>query len=132
MLGSGSRRLGGGMRKFVVVLFAAILLSGCGSLPDQQRNTLIGTGVGAGIGALVGSATGGGPGAIAVGAAIGGAAGGIIGYYAGPDHCYFRNQRGEIWQVPCEDLRVRAKACFVGRQPGGLKEVDCPWDHRGV
>ena len=101
-------------------------------MPDKQRNTLIGTTVGAGVGALIGSATGGGPAAIAVGAAIGGAAGGIIGYWAGPDACYYRNRRGEVWQVPCIDPRERSQACFVGRQPGGLRETYCPWDHRGV
>jgi hypothetical protein len=105
---------GGGVRIFVAVALAAILLSGCGSMPDLQRNTLFGTAAGIGVGALVG-------------AAIGGATGGAIASLIRPPACYFRNKRGELWQVPCEDLRVRAEACFVGGTPVTLEEVACPW-----
>lgn len=114
------------MRTLVVVALAAILLSGCGSMPDLQRNTLFGTAAGIGVGALIGSATVGGPAAVAVGAAIGGATGGAIASLIRPPACYFRNKRGELWQVPCENLPVRAEACFVGGPLVTLEEVACP------
>ena len=117
------------MRGVIATICIAGVLSGCAAAPDQQRNALIGAGVGAGVGALVGSATGGPPGAWA-GAAIGAATGGFIGYLIRPEGCYFRNSRGELWQVPCEEARTRAEACFVGRGPDGLEQVECPYLRR--
>jgi uncharacterized membrane protein YeiH len=114
------------MRGFIVAVCAAILLSGCASMPDQQRNTLIGIGVGAGVGALVGSAVVGGPGAVAVGAAIGGTTGGVIGSMIRPDACYILNRRRELWQVPCGYRPAGTVACFYGRGPGAVEQVDCP------
>jgi len=111
------------MRGLLLVCLAAITLSGCASAPDRDRNVLIGAAAGAGIGAVIGSASSGPPGAWA-GAAIGAAAGGVVGYFVRDNACYFRNKRGEIWQVPCEDTRVRAEACFVG-WPGAQNQVDC-------
>lgn len=119
------------MSKFIVVAVIAILLTGCAAMPDQQKRALVGAAVGAGVGALVGSAVATGPGAIAVGAVVGGTVGGIVAAYAKPLGCYVRNRRGELWQVPCEDTRVRSKACFVGHGPGALDRVYCPWDRRG-
>jgi hypothetical protein len=118
------------MRGMIVAVCAAIFLSGCASAPDyqQQRNALIGAGVGAGVGALIGSATGGPPGAWA-GAAIGAATGGVVGYLIRPEGCYFRNRRGELWQVPCEEARG-AEGCFYGRAPDGLEQVECPYLRR--
>lgn len=113
------------MRGFIVAVCAATLLSGCGSTPDQTRNTLIGIGVGAGVGALVGSAVASGGSSILVGAAIGGATGGVIGSLIRPDACYFTNRRGELWQVPCGYRPVAAVACFYGKAPGALEQVDC-------
>jgi hypothetical protein len=112
------------MRSILVVTLAAIMLSGCASMSDRDRNILVGAGVGAGVGALIGSASAGPPGGW-TGAAIGGATGGLIGSLIEPEACYFRNRRGEIWQIPCEDTRVRAEACFVGTRFGGLREVSC-------
>ena len=112
------------MRALLVVAAAAIMLSGCASAPEQDRNILIGAGVGAGVGALIGSASGGPPGGWA-GAAVGAAAGGVVGALVKGNACYFRNKRGELWQVPCEDPRVRSEACFVGSAIGGLSEVPC-------
>ena len=114
----------GNMLKFIGIASAVVLLAGCSSMPDRDRNTLIGAGVGAGIGAAVGSASGGPPGTLA-GAAIGAVTGGVVGYIITPEACYFRNKRGEIWRVPCEDRRVRAAACFVGHGPDNLRQVPC-------
>ena len=73
------RSVGGKMRGLLVVALAAIMLSGCvTTVPEQNRNIVVGAGVGAGIGALIGHASGGPPGGWA-GAAIGAAAGGIVG-----------------------------------------------------
>jgi uncharacterized protein YcfJ len=114
------------MLRFLVVALAAVVLSGCAAAPERDRNTLIGAGVGAGVGALIGSASGGPPGAW-VGAAIGAASGGAIGYLVRPEGCYIRNQRGELWQVPCHGRIVRASACFVGNEISGRRQVPCPY-----
>ena len=94
------------MRGLFVAICLAIVLSGCAGAPPEQRNALIGATLGAGVGAAIGSVTGGPPGAW-TGAAIGFAAGGLIGYIIRPEGCYFRNRRGELWQVPCEEARAR-------------------------
>ena len=114
------------MLKLIGIAAAALLLAGCASMPDRDRNTLIGAGVGAGVGAAVGSASGG-PAGTLTGAAIGAVTGGVVGYIITPEACYFRNKRGEIWQVPCEDRRVRAAACFVGHAPYDLRQVSCTY-----
>ena len=113
------------MRGLIVGALAATMLSGCASMPDQDRVILAGAAVGAGVGALIGSASGGPPGGWA-GAAIGAAAGGAVGALIKDNACYIRNRRGEIWRVPCTDQRVRAAACFVGTAPHTLTEVSCP------
>ena len=100
------------MRVFVGVALAAIMLSGCASMPDQQRIAAMSAGAGAATGAAIGAAGGGGVGAIA-GAAAGAAAGDMVGYFIKPGGCYFRNRRGEVWRVPCQDRRVLlSEACF--------------------
>jgi hypothetical protein len=114
------------MRTVILVILVGALLAGCASMPDQQKRALIGVGIGAGIGALVGSAVASGPGAIAVGAVVGSAAGGIIAAYAKPEGCFFRNKRGELWQVPCSYAPRGPAACFIGRAPDGLQKIDCP------
>lgn len=119
------RRRGINMRGAIIAVCTATLLSGCGSMPDQQRNTLIGIGVGAGVGALIGSAVATGGGSIAAGAAIGGVTGGVIGSLIRPDACYFTNRRGELWQIPCGHRPAGAVACFYGKGPGSLEQVDC-------
>jgi uncharacterized protein YcfJ len=113
------------MRGLIVGALAATMLSGCASMPDQDRTILAGATVGAGVGALIGSASGGPPGGWA-GAAIGAAAGGAVGAFIKDNACYIRNQRGELWRVPCTDQRVRVTACFVGGSFGSLTEVPCP------
>ena len=92
------------MRGLIVGALAATMLSGCASMPDQDRTILAGATVGA----------------------IGAAAGGVVGSLIKDNACYIRNRRGEIWRVPCTDQRVRAKACFVGTAPSTLTEVPCP------
>ena len=113
------------MRGLIVGALAATMLSGCASMPDRDRNGLAGATVGAGVGALIGSASAGPPGGWA-GAAIGAAAGGVVGTLIKDNDCYIRNRRGEIWQVPCEDQRIRATGCLVGSFSGTLNEVPCP------
>ena len=113
------------MRGLIVGALAATMLSGCASMPDRDRNGLAGAAVGAGVGALIGSASAGPPGGWA-GAAIGAAAGGVVGTLIKDNACYIRNRRGEIWQVPCEDQRIRATGCFVGGFSGTLNAVPCP------
>jgi hypothetical protein len=119
------------MQKFLMVALVALLLSGCGAVPARDRNVLMGSAAGAGVGALVGWAVGG-PSTGWVGAAVGGAVGGVIGYLVRPDGCFIQNKRGELWQVSCDDLPVRAVGCYVGNEIGGLREVDCPrrWQQR--
>jgi hypothetical protein len=113
------------MRALVLVVFAVGLLSGCSSVPERDRNTAMGILAGAGVGAAIGTATSG-PTGTWVGAAIGGAAGGLVGYLIRPDGCFYRNRRGELWQVPCEGKFVGNAACYVGNDIGGLRQVPCP------
>jgi len=117
------------VRGLSVVALAAILLSGCASAPDRDRQALVGAGVGAGVGALVGSATSG-PTGLWAGAAIGAVTGGVIGALVKPQACYYRNMSGELWQVPCTDQRVRYEACFVSDPLGGMSEMPCPTPNR--
>jgi hypothetical protein len=116
------------MRAFIGVVMAALLLSGCASMSDHQRNSIAAAAAGAGLGAAIGFATAGTGVAIAAGAVAGGATAGVLAGYATPQGCFFRNKRGELWKVPCEDPRIKAEACFTG-SPGALTEVHCPW-HR--
>jgi hypothetical protein len=60
-----------------------------------------------------------------VGAAVGGAVGGTIAYFIRPEGCFYRNRRGEFWQVPCEDKIVGRPACFIGNDVIGYEPVDC-------
>ncbi|NJL50178.1 MAG: hypothetical protein HC909_00100 [Blastochloris sp.] len=60
-----------------------------------------------------------------VGAGIGGATGAVLASLIEPDACYYRNRRGELWQVPCEFEVREAEACFVGRRHGELDEIPC-------
>ncbi len=113
------------MRGAILAVCAATFLSGCGSMPYEQRATLIGLGLGAGAGALVASAVATGGGSIAAGAIIGAATGATIGSLIKPDACYFSNWRGELWQIPCEYRPASAVACFYGRGPGSLEVIDC-------
>jgi hypothetical protein len=112
-------------RKLLILATAAILLAGCSGMPDRDRNIVIGAGAGAGVGALVGSAVGGPPGGW-IGAGVGGATGGVIASLIEPDACYYRNRRGELWQVPCEHPAPGAAACYIGNRHGRLDEVTCP------
>ncbi len=111
------------MMKVLTVALAAILLSSCVGMPDRDRNTLAGIGAGAGVGALIGTA--GGPAGTWIGAASGAAAGGVIASLIRPDACYFRNRRGELWQVPCDGPVVGAEACYVGNRDSRLQPVPC-------
>lgn len=126
-------RIGGGMRKVLVLTLIGALLSGCGAVPDVDRNSLMGSASGAAVGALVGSAVGGPP-AAWLGAAVGSTTGGVIGYLIRPDGCFFENSKGELWQVPCDLQPARAEGCYRGNEIRGLTEVSCPyeWRHRRI
>jgi hypothetical protein len=112
------------MRKVLAIALLAAGLAGCAT-GERDRNILAGAGLGAGVGALIGSASGGPP-AAWLGAAVGGAAGGFIGYMIWPDGCFYRNRRGELWQVDCGDHFVRGPACYIGPDPWRMHEVPCP------
>jgi YMGG-like Gly-zipper len=120
----GLARLGGKMRGLLVGAFAATMLTGCAASPERDRNMMIGAGVGAGVGALIGSASGGPPGMWA-GAAVGAVSGGVVGSLVRREACYFRNRRGEVWQVPCDNTRIKADACFVGNAPFNASQIPC-------
>jgi hypothetical protein len=90
-------------------------------MTEQDRRTWFGAGAGAGAGALIGSAAGG----PLVGAAVGGAVGGTIAYFIRPEGCFYRNRRGEFWQVPCEDKIIGRPTCYIGNDVKGYEPVDC-------
>jgi YmgG-like glycine-zipper protein len=113
------------MFRFLAIVVAAVTLAGCASTPTRDQTIVGGIAVGAGVGAAIGSAAGGPPGAWA-GAAIGGAAGGIVGYLIQPEGCFYRNRRGEWWQVSCEGRFPAKAACFTGSDIWGFREVPCP------
>ena len=117
------------MRGLFVAICMAIVLSGCAAAPPEQRNALLGATVGAGVGAAIGAAAGGPVGGW-TGAAVGAGVGGIVGYLIRPEGCYFQNRRGELWQVPCDEARARGMACFRGRGPDGVEQVECPYMRR--
>ena len=126
------QRLGSRMRRGLMVLAVGVALSGCAAMPDRDRNTITGSVAGAAVGAIVGHAVGGPPTGW-LGAAVGSAAGGMIGYLIHPDGCFIQNAKGETWQVPCDNVPVRATGCYVGNvEFGGLQEVECParWQRR--
>lgn len=113
------------MRKAAVCMAGLLLLSGCGSMTDEQKRGLAGAVIGAGVGALVGSSVAVGPGPIWVGAAVGGATGGLVASLISPQGCFIRNARGEVWRVPCEQAIPReARACYFGTVRN-LEEIDC-------
>jgi hypothetical protein len=111
------------MGRFLVIASAAIVLSSCAGMPDRDRNVLLGAGAGAGVGAAIGSVTGN----VLLGAAVGGATGGVVGYLIRPEGCYYRNRRGELWQVSCEGKFAGNAACYVGNDIMGLRRVPCPY-----
>ncbi len=114
------------MNKVLLAAVAALVLAGCSA---RDRNTLVGAGIGAGVGAIIGSASAGPTGGW-VGAAVGGLTGGAIGSLVQPAGCYYRNRRGELWQVPCHGRVAHASACYVGDAFGGLQPVRCPRRYR--
>jgi len=117
------------MRGLFAAICIAIFLSGCAAAPPEQRNALLGATVGAGVGAAIGAVAGGPVGGW-TGAAVGAGVGGIVGYLIRPEGCYFQNRRGELWQVPYDEARARGMACFRGRGPDGVEQVECPYMRR--
>ena len=63
----------------VVVLIAALILSGCASMNKTQKGAVIGTAAGAGVGTVIGKASGNTALGAIIGAAVGGTTGAIIG-----------------------------------------------------
>jgi uncharacterized protein YcfJ len=64
---------------FVLLLSAAIVVSGCKNMSKSQKGVLIGAGAGGAVGAGVGKAAGNTALGAIIGATVGGVAGGIIG-----------------------------------------------------
>lgn len=64
----------------VLVLIAAIMLSGCASMNKTQKGAVIGTAAGAGAGAVVGKVSGNTALGAIIGAAVGGTTGAVIGH----------------------------------------------------
>jgi hypothetical protein len=114
------------MRSFLALALITALLSGCGSIPERNHNTILGSAAGAGAGALVGMGVGGPP-AAWLGAGVGSVAGGVIGYLIRPEGCFVQYQNGELWQVDCKDQPVRETGCYVGNEIIGLQKVACPY-----
>jgi osmotically inducible lipoprotein OsmB len=65
-------------RVLIILLVAALLVTGCAGMSARQQRALSGGAIGAAGGAAVGAVTGGSP---AVGAGVGGAAGATTGYF---------------------------------------------------
>jgi osmotically inducible lipoprotein OsmB len=115
------------MRTGLVVASLAVVLAGCGGMTDRDSKAFWGAAAGAGAGALVATAATGGN--VLIGAAVGGAVGGTISYFIRPEGCFYRNARGEFWQVPCDQRIVGRPACFIGNDIVGYEPVDCPRRH---
>jgi len=64
----------------MIVLFAALLLSGCASLNKTQKGAAVGTVAGGSMGAIIGRASGNTALGAIIGAAVGGASGAVIGH----------------------------------------------------
>jgi osmotically inducible lipoprotein OsmB len=65
-------------RWLIILLVAALPMTGCSGMSARQQRALSGGAIGAAGGAAVGAVTGGSP---AVGAGVGGAAGATTGYF---------------------------------------------------
>ena len=65
-------------RLLIILLIAALPMTGCAGMSARQQRALSGGAIGAAGGAAVGAVTGGSP---AVGAGVGGAAGATTGYF---------------------------------------------------
>jgi outer membrane protein OmpA-like peptidoglycan-associated protein len=72
------------MKKFsislIMVLFAALILSGCASMNKTQKGAVVGTAAGGAMGAVIGRASGNTALGAIIGAAVGGATGAVIGH----------------------------------------------------
>lgn len=69
------------MKKAITIIMlvsAALGLSGCKDLNNTQKDTLVGAGVGAGAGAIIGAASGNAGTGAAIGAAAGAVGGALI------------------------------------------------------
>lgn len=77
--------------RFIAVIVAALMTTGCVGMTRQQQSTLSGGAIGATGGALLGAISGGSP---AVGAAVGGAAGALTGFILSePGNRYYYRHR---------------------------------------
>jgi len=68
------------MKNPILVLIAAIMLSGCASMNKTQKGAVIGTAAGAGVGTVVGKISGNTALGAIIGAAVGGTTGAVIGH----------------------------------------------------
>jgi outer membrane protein OmpA-like peptidoglycan-associated protein len=65
--------------KFIILLLAALMVSGCSTWNKTQKGAAVGTATGGAMGAVIGKATGNTALGAVIGAAVGGATGAIIG-----------------------------------------------------
>src|SRR5665647_3263659 len=64
----------------VMILSAALILSGCASWNKTQKGAVVGTAAGSGMGAIIGKVSGNTALGAIIGAAVGGATGAVIGH----------------------------------------------------
>ncbi|MEJ8474776.1 hypothetical protein [Roseibium algae] len=90
------------MKNTWIAAALALLLAGCASNTDSQRDRmLIGGGLGAATGAVIGGVAGSTAGAALAGAALGAVGGGLVGMVTTPRNCIARDQDGTPYKVRC-------------------------------
>jgi len=90
------------MRKTLGTIGCAMLLAGCVTSTDSQRDRmLIGGGLGAATGAAIGGVAGSTAGAALAGAALGAIGGGLIGVITTPRNCIAKDQNGTPYKIRC-------------------------------
>ncbi len=102
---------------FVLVLSAAIVVSGCKNMSKSQKGVLIGAGAGGAVGAGVGKAAGNTALGAIIGATVGGVAGGIIGKK-------MDKQAEEIAKIPGAEVKRVGEGINVTFEEGVLFGYD--------
>jgi uncharacterized protein YcfJ len=88
------------MRKFFIMVAAALALAGCQTV--QQDRALTGALIGGVAGTAIGAAAGHSVGGAVAGGLIGATAGGLIGASTAPSgRCYARTRSGRLIRVRC-------------------------------
>src|SRR5262245_26506587 len=88
--------------KLALVVFAALLISGCAYSSRLERNVSTGALLGAGAGAAIGGLTRGTVGGAVTGGVVGAVAGGLIGAaITRPRRCWVRTSSGRLRRAWC-------------------------------